>query len=104
MAAREPVADLRRIAFLLERANEASYRVKAFRSAAAALENLSRAEIAAKAADGSLTKLKGVGDVTARCVVESLADEEPVYLRRLLATEGADVGEAADRPAAGAAR
>jgi putative hydrolase len=34
--------------------------------------------------------------VTARCIVESLAGEEPVYLRRLAATEGSDVGEAAD--------
>ena len=32
-----PIEDMRRIAFLLERANEASYRVKAFRSAATAL-------------------------------------------------------------------
>src|SRR5262249_7408752 len=74
---------------------EATYRVRAFRSAAAALQTLSRDEIAAKAADGSLTKLKGVGDVTARCVVESLSGEEPVYLRRLVATEGHSVDDAA---------
>jgi putative hydrolase len=95
MPARDPVADLRQIAFLLERANEASYRVRAFRGAASALTKLSADEIAARAADGTLTKISGVGDVTARCVVESLAGEEPVYLRRLAATEGADVGEAA---------
>ena len=95
MASRDPVADLRQIAFLLERANEATFRVKAFRSAAAALAALSADEIAERAAAGTLTKLSGVGDVTARCVVESLAGEEPVYLRRMLATEGSDVDEAA---------
>jgi putative hydrolase len=36
-----------------------------------------------------------VGEVTARCVAESLAGEEPVYLRRLLATEGTPLDEAA---------
>ncbi|MFI7081924.1 PHP domain-containing protein [Micromonospora sp. NPDC049903] len=88
---RDAVADLRRIAFLLERANEATYRVRAFRSAANALAALPPAELAERARSGTLTELAGVGDVTARCVTESLAGEEPVYLRRLVATEGTDL-------------
>jgi putative hydrolase len=82
VTARDPIADLRRIAFLLERADEASFRVKAFRTAAAALGKLPVDELTARAEAGSLTELTGVGEVTARCVTESLAGEEPVYLRR----------------------
>jgi putative hydrolase len=95
MTARDPVADLRRIAFMLERANEATYRVKAFRSAAAAIAALPADELATRAAEGTLAKLPGVGDVTARCVAESLAGEEPVYLRRLADTVGTDLSGAA---------
>ncbi len=94
-AARDPVADLRQIAFLLERAGEKTFRVRAFRGAADTVAKLPAEELATRAADGTLAKVKGLGDVTARCVVESLRGEEPVYLRRLLATEGTDTDEAA---------
>jgi putative hydrolase len=97
MASRDPVADLRRIAFMLERANEATYRVRAFRSAAKTIAALPADEVAARAAAGTLSELSGVGDVTARCITESLAGEEPVYLRRIEITEGTDLPVAARR-------
>ncbi len=82
-ASRDPVADLRSIAFLLERNLESTYRVRAYRGAANALEELGADEVERRAADGTLTKLKGVGDKTAAAVVESLHGDEPAALTKL---------------------
>src|SRR4051794_25390785 len=93
MAARDPIADLRRIAYLLERALEKTYRGRAFRGAAGVLTPLTADELARRATAGSLTQLAGVGRGTARCVTESLAGEVPVYLRRLEDTAGRDLDD-----------
>jgi putative hydrolase len=80
---RDPVTDLRRIAFLLERSLASPYRVKAFRGAATALLPLKPEEIRAAAADGRLTSLKGVGDKTAGAIEQSLSGAVPDYLSNL---------------------
>ena len=77
----DPAADLRAIAFCLERALEPTYRVRAFRTAAAAsTARPRRARRPARA--GTLDRADGHRQGHGAVVAESLAGEEPVYLRR----------------------
>ena len=59
------------------------YRVKAFRNAADAIRGLSVDDLRELAASGRLRALPGVGEKTARVIVEALAGERPSYLADL---------------------
>ncbi|HEX2903137.1 MAG TPA: PHP domain-containing protein [Jatrophihabitans sp.] len=79
----EPLEALRRIAFLLERRLEPSYRVKAFRNAAEVVLAAGDAEIRRRVTAGTLTELPGIGKATAAVIAEAVAGGTPAYLTRL---------------------
>ena len=78
-----PVEALERISYLLERGREETYRVRAYRNAAAAIKSLSLDELREKAAAGTLRQLPGIGDKTEAVIIEALAGDVPSYLRKL---------------------
>ncbi len=92
-----PVEALERIAELLMRGREPSYRVQAFRRAAREISTIPDEELNRLAEAGRLTDVPGVGEKTAAVIVEALNGDTPAYLTKLMGDipePGTDAGEA----------
>ncbi|MDQ2723646.1 MAG: hypothetical protein M3Y19_10135, partial [Actinomycetota bacterium] len=79
----DPVAALRRVAFLLERSRASTHRVHAYRTAAAILLALPPEEVTRRATAGTLTELRGIGPKTAAVAAQAAAGQQPDYLAEL---------------------
>jgi putative hydrolase len=79
----DSVEALNEIAFWLERERAATFKVQAFRKAAGVIAALDPAETAARARDGRLKSMKGIGDRTYQVVRQAVDGEVPEYLEDL---------------------
>src|SRR5436309_11280943 len=83
VAAMQPAEALERIAYLLDRAREKSYRVRAYLRAAEIVKALAPDELAARVAAGTLQELNGIGPKTAAIIAEVATSGSTAYLDRL---------------------
>lgn len=89
MADIDPVVALTRIAYLLERDRQPTYRVQAFRKAADVIARLDKTELAELAQTGRLQSLPGIGKTTAGVISQALDGDHPQYLAQLEQDAGA---------------
>jgi putative hydrolase len=92
---RDPTADLRQIALLMERAGQPTFKIRAFRAAAATLDDLTAEQIDDHVAAGTLRTLTGIGKSIAQVVADSVRGAVPARLAKLETTEPAPLGHAA---------
>src|SRR5215211_108347 len=83
VTAMTPEAALDRVMHCLDRAHDKGFRAKAFQRARDVVRTTDPAEIAERAANGTLKKLDGIGDSSAKVIMEALAGEVPHYLAQL---------------------
>jgi putative hydrolase len=79
----DAVDALNEIAFWLERDLAPVFKVQAFRRAAEAIGGLEQSEVKARAADGRLKNMKGIGNRTFEVISEAVAGNVPSYLEGL---------------------
>ncbi|AUI50185.1 PHP domain-containing protein [Arthrobacter crystallopoietes] len=97
----DAVDALNEIAFWLERELAPSFKVQAFRKAATAIRSLEPEELAARARDGRLKNMKGIGSRTFEVISQAVDGGVPDYLAKLrersaqpLAEGGAELNSA----------
>lgn len=79
----DPVDALNEIAFWLERELAPSFKVQAFRRAAAIIAPFDTDELAERVADGRLKRTKGIGDRTFQVIAQAVDGDVPDYLADL---------------------
>ncbi|MGO4533849.1 PHP domain-containing protein [Leifsonia sp. 2MCAF36] len=79
----DAVDALNEIAFWLERELAPTFKVQAFRRAAATIDGIGQDELAARVADGRLKRTKGIGDRTFQVIAQAVDGEVPTYLADL---------------------
>jgi putative hydrolase len=86
-----------RVVHCLDRAHDTGFRTRAWVRAAEVVRSTDPAELEARAADGTLTELPGIGDASARLIVEALAGETPSYVLKLESETTIEMSPAAAR-------
>lgn len=79
----DAVDALNEIAFWLERGRAATFKVQAFRKAADIIGRLEPGEVEARARDGRLKSMKGIGDRTYQVIRQAVEGGVPEYLEDL---------------------
>ncbi len=91
-----PVEALERVVHCLDRAHETGFKTKAFVRALEVVRSTPPDELAERAAAGTLTKLDGIGDSTARLITETLRGDTS-YVEKIEAETGVELTEAGAR-------